>query len=155
MGTSYTTKSGVELELQPVSQEALRNLFSDAAFSPIFENPTVLEQDGAARVLVAGKSPSELMRVSGAATRLFNYCIGWGVKTDPDEESLHELRALGFEIATPRVARVNWLRYIELDGQDEAGELIGAILTLSYGGDEEPEEDEAALLRARLAELEG
>ena len=154
MSTSYTTKSGVELELQPVSQEALRNLFSDAAFSPIFDNPAVLEQEDAAQVLVEGKSASELMRVSGAATRLFNYCIGWGVRNDPPDDSLHELDALGFGTDTPRVARVNWLRYIELTDEDEAGDLVGAVLTVTYSQERE-EDNEAAQLRARLAELEG
>ena len=66
--------------------------------------------------------------------RLFNYCVGWGVTDNPTEAEVRELVKLKFlDDPTPNAARVAWVRYLLID-EDEAGPLIGFVMTLTFAG---------------------
>jgi len=98
-----------------------------------------------------------MLRVNEAVVRLFNYCIGWVVTDDPPAEELRELEALGFATGSPRVARVNWLRYLKLSGEQEAAELVGHIMALVFQDEVEKnvaQPENVDTLKARIAELE-
>lgn len=153
--TTFILKNGLELELKKVSQDRIRTLFSDQGFGPLFRNPEKLQQAGAVAAIGKKMSPAQMMRVSSASVKLFNYCMGWGVETNPPGNDLDELRELGFGVDSPRIARVNWLRYTQLEDEAEAGLLIGAIMEYSFADDAPAGPvDEEAQLKARLAELE-
>ena len=83
--------------------------------------------------------------------------MGWGVENSPSEEKCAELEAMGFDMHLPKIARVNWLRYTQLEDTEEAGLLVGTIMALAF---QEPEPEtpaelpEVAALKKRIAELE-
>jgi hypothetical protein len=70
-------------------------------------------------------------RATQGLDQLFNYCAGWGVTDDPPEEAIEELAEMGFQVNTARLARINWIRYLLVEDETEAGGLVGAVLTYS------------------------
>jgi len=146
MQDTLTLKSGTVLHLKGVRPGPLRNLILQFGGIKIFEDPDSLKE-------LTGKRMS---RALGATEVLFNYCAAWGVTDDPPEEAMDDLDALGLPAGSPKQARANWLRYLELSDDDEMAELIGLVMALSVPQDDEPEKpDEVAMLKARIAELEG
>ena len=151
---TFETKAGRVLTLKPVKITMLRHLL--AKFGGI---QRVLDDPEGIRKLT-GKARDRAM---GAVDQLFNYCAGFGVTSDPTEEELDEMAELGFRVDTPHLVRVPWLRLL-LDGDEEAGELFGAVLLLTVNGmkPEEPEDetvtddkdDRIAVLEAQLAAIE-
>ena len=153
---TFELKTGRVLSLRPVKATMLRHLLSKfGGLRNVLDDPKGIEKlTGAAR-----------FRALDAVDQIFNYCAGFGVVDDPTEEELDELAELGFRVDKPPLARVSWLRLL-LDDDDEAGELMGAVMVLTLRG-VEPEEEEKeeviedekdtriAELEARLAAIEG
>lgn len=158
----YTTKRGLRLHLQPVGVGAIQTLLTtNQAMLKLFVESG---QDVDTASMNFDQLPEqEQVTLVSDFEPLFNYCIGWGVQDDPPVEALNDLKALGVNVSTPRLARIKWLRILELD-QDELGKVMGRVLAISLKGvdsaqfikpepKQEPE-DEVAALRARIAELE-
>jgi hypothetical protein len=93
-------------------------------------------------------APERLLEASGkaqmkaleATERLFTYLAGWGVEDDPPEDDLETLAELGYPADKSHLARANWLRYLLLENDDEVSDLIAAVMTLTIGSVEEPEQ---------------
>jgi len=119
---TFELKCGITLHLQQVSQTAIRPILLRFGNVRLFEHPEEL-------INLEGRA---MERAIEATQQLFNYCAGWGVKNDPPEEAIEELEEIGFRVNTPRLARINWLRYLCLDGDEEMGSLISAVMGLTY-----------------------
>ena len=153
----YKLKNGLELELKRVRAEAIRNLIADRDLAAILKRQELLGQPDAKARLEKALTADELLRINSGITRLFNYCLGWGIENSPTEEERSELEAMGFNMHLPRIARVNWLRYTQLEDTEEAGQLIGMIMALAF---REPEPEapaelpEVTALKKQIAILE-
>jgi hypothetical protein len=155
MEDTFELRTGQVLNLRPVKATMLRHLLSKfGGLRNVLDDPKGIEKlTGAAR-----------FRALDAVDQIFNYCAGFGVVDDPTEEELDELAELGFRVDKPPLARVSWLRLLLDD--EEAGELLGAVMLLTLRG-VEPEEEEKeesiedekdtriAELEAKLAAIEG
>lgn len=150
---TFMLKCGIALPLKMVSPDAIRNLIADRDMDALINRWETLGDGDAVQKLENELDTPALLKINRGTTRLFNYCIGFGVDYTPPQEEIDELGAMGFSIETPRIALVNWLRYLKLDGAEEAGELVGMIMALSIHK-EQRETSEEEKLRARIAELE-
>ena len=154
---TFETKAGRILTLRPVKATMLRHLLSKfGGLRNVLESPEGINKlTGNAR-----------FRALDAVDQIFNYCAGFGVIDEPTEEEADELAELGFRVDKPHLARVSWLRLL-LDDDEEAGNLLGAVMLLTLRGEEDvvEEEDEVpvenekdtriAELEAKLAAIEG
>ena len=154
---TFETKAGRILTLRPVKATMLRHLLSKfGGLRNVLESPEGINKlTGNAR-----------FRALDAVDQIFNYCAGFGVIDEPTEEEEDELAELGFRVDKPHLARVSWLRLL-LDDDEEAGNLLGAVMLLTLRGEEDvvEEEDEVpvenekdtriAELEAKLAAIEG
>jgi len=158
---TYTLKNGLVLRLLKVSQDALVSLYADPDLAAMFRNPELLGQANASEMIKANLEAGELdtaWRANEGAVRLFNYCVWKGVENNPTPSEKAELRMMGFlPVDTAGLARVNWLRYIQMENSDEAASLVGAVMTYAFSDDESDEleeKDEIAALKAQVAALE-
>jgi len=118
---TFKLKCGMALHLKQVNRQALR--------------PIMLKLGGGSTL----RDPERLRKLTGKAMdqatqgveQLFNYCAGWGVEDDAPEEAIAELTEMGFRVNTVRLARINWIRYLLLEDENEGGEFVGAVLTYS------------------------
>jgi hypothetical protein len=163
----FVTKKGLTLHLKPVSTGAIQSMLGGSrTMLSLFVSSD--EDVNAAYDEFDSLSGEEQAALVADFEPLFNYCLGWGVTDDPPPEAADELKMLGLNISNRREARIKWLRILELD-QEDMGTAMGRVLALSMaktnaGTGEEPDfqpdgpaseqADEAAALRARLAELE-
>lgn len=125
-------KSGTVLHLQAVNPDAIFSIYRQMGFyEEVARNP---DFDGTLEEWAAeweGNISFEKKIAAAKLTeQLFNYCAGWGVTDNPPASALKDLQAIGCDISTPRIARVNWLRFIEL-AEDEADTFIGHVMALS------------------------
>lgn len=128
-------KSGRVLHLQAVSPDAIFNLYHAMGFyEAVAENPDFegTPEEWAAE-WEARLSFEKKVKAARLTEQLFNYCAGWGVKDDPPASALQDLKIINCDINTPRAARVNWLRFIELE-EDEVDMLIGHVMALAQIG---------------------
>lgn len=141
MTNTLTLQCGVTLHLQPVKRMVLQNILAEFGdVGSLMNNPALL------RHLTGGQQ----MKALAATEKLFTYCAGWGVANEPPAESDEELLSvLSGGGDGPHVRRANWVRYVLVNGQGEMGELIGAVMALSF--QEEPAVDEK---ERRIRELE-
>lgn len=113
-------KCGVTLELTAVNPAILRSII--ASF------------DGVEKI---AKNPQSLLSLSGpkqikameAAEKLYTYCFGWGVITNPPEDD----PILALAPDNPQARRGMWVRSIGADDK-ELGEIIGRVMALTFGG---------------------
>lgn len=113
-------KNGVTLELTAVNPAILRSII--ASF------------DGVEKI---AQNPQSLLNLSGpkqikameAAEKLYTYCFGWGVTTDPPEDD----PILSLAPDNPPARRGMWVRNIGADDK-ELGEIIGRVMALTFGG---------------------
>ncbi|NIV36415.1 MAG: hypothetical protein GWN58_45345, partial [Anaerolineae bacterium] len=102
----------------------------------LLDDPELLENQEKRQAWIEKMGEKQQARLAEGEYQLFNYCAGWGVKDNPPEEAMDELAALGFaERGMPHLTRANWLRFLFLDGDDEAGTLVGAVMSLTAKGD--------------------
>ena len=128
-------KSGTVLKLRAVSPDAIFNLYHRMGFydeiakNPDFEGtPEEWATEWEAKLGFEKK-----VEAAKLTEQLFNYCAGWGVTNDPPASALQDLETIGCDTSTTRTARVNWLRFIELE-EDEVDALIGRVMALSQIG---------------------
>lgn len=146
MGNTFTLRCGRTLRLKPLKPQALRHLILKFGPSAIQNPESVLALSGAAQV--------EALR---ATEQLFSYCAGWGVEDSPSDDEVALLRGMGLAVEQAHLARVNWLRFLALEDDEEAGALIGAVMAATYAPEEEEPEPEAAGvedLKAQVAQLQ-
>jgi len=114
--------NGRELHLKAVNWTAAYHILQR------FGGPELLSDEKAILAL-EGKAA---MQAANATEQLFNYCAGWGVTDDPPEDELNELEVLGLvQPNQPHLTRANWVRFVCMENDTEASELIGAVLALS------------------------
>jgi len=154
---TFETKGGRVLTLKPVKAMMLRSLLGQfGGLRNILDDPEGINK-------LTGKAR---FRALDAVDQIFNYCAGFGVMDEPTEEETDELAELGFRVDKPYLARVKWLRIFVLEDDEEAGNLLGAVMLITLRGEEDeevevevPADDEKdtriAELEAKLAAIEG
>lgn len=124
-----TTKSGYELELQAVNRIALQDLLYRLGFqgaSDVREKFNTLDAD-------------KQQALNKNILQTFNYCFVFGVVTEPEQDDLGLLGAMGFEVKPAKLAKLNWLRYLVLADEAEAGKVWSEILRLTFAAQSEEE----------------
>ena len=119
---SMTLTCGVTLHLQAVQETILQDLMLEFGDMALVRQPErILQLTGERQV-----------RALAATGKLFTYCAGWGVTTDPPDEANELMELLGRDTAAdkPRLRRADWIRTITT--QPERGELIGRVMTLTF-----------------------
>lgn len=147
MDDTFTLKCGKTLHLKPLKQPALRHLILKFGPGAIKNPESILQLGGTAQ-----------MQALQATEQLFSYCAGWGVEELPSDDEVELLRGMGLAVEQAHLARVNWLRFLALEDDEEAGALIGAVMTATFAPKPEPElEPEPTKvdeLEAQVAELQ-
>ena len=128
--TVFVTENGTELDIVAVSEVGLRNLlFGSGALRKVYgagkSTDQILNQ------VSSQLSQEEAIRLGADGVRLYNYICSYGVTTDPPEDALEELVAIGYEVHNPRVARMNWLQLLVLTEEDSKN-LLGEIIRLTF-----------------------
>jgi len=119
---SMNLTCGVTLHLQAVQETILQDLMLEFGDMALMRQPErILQLTGERQV-----------RALAATGKLFTYCAGWGVKTDPPDEANELMELLGRDTAAdkPRLRRADWVRTITT--QEERGELIGRVMALTF-----------------------
>ena len=144
---TFETKEGRTLTLKPVKPHILWSMLNKfGSLAHLFDNPESIKK-------LKGRPA---LRAMGSVDQLFNYCAGFGVTDDPTEDELDELAEMGWRVDKPHLARVSWLRFM-LKDDEEAGQLMGAVMTLTLKKKEMEDEAEKESVdddKARIAELE-
>jgi hypothetical protein len=137
---TFVTQSGVELTIKPVSVGAIQSFLGDSPFLlDMFSRTASGDED--VEAVFQELTPAEQTKALSDFEPLYNYCMGWGVETDPPEEAQVDLALLRIHPQTKREARIKWLRILVLE-QVDMGELVGRILALSMPQTEEQEGEE-------------
>lgn len=113
---------GVALHLQAVQETILQDLMLEFGDMGLVRQPErILQLSGERQI-----------RALAATGKLFTYCAGWGVTTDPPDEANELMELLGRDTPAdkPRLRRADWVRTITT--QEERGELIGRVMTLTF-----------------------
>ncbi len=113
---------GVTLHLQAVQETILQDLMLEFGDMALVRQPErILQLSGERQI-----------RALAATGKLFTYCAGWGVTTDPPDEANELMELLGRDTPAdkPRLRRADWVRTITI--QEERGELIGRVMTLTF-----------------------
>lgn len=118
---TFELKCGVTLHLRQINRQAVRPIMLKLGGGSTLQDPGRLRN-------LEGKARDQATQ---GANQLFNYCAGWGVTDVAPEEAVAELAEMGFNVSTTRLARINWIRYLLLEDEEEGGELVGAVLTYS------------------------
>ena len=150
--TKTVEMGGVVLEIQAVNSNILRGLLME------FGDPVALAKKG-----TAGLSMKKKLELSQVTGKMFAYCAGWGVKTDPPNGEASELMDLvGAGTDKPHTRRADWIRYeLALDDND-LSDLMAAVMTLTFQGeqvetavpDETEKDAKIRELEERLAQME-
>jgi len=153
----FTLKNGRQLHLGVIRRDAVMPILLRMGRLDVFDDA------GRFQRYVANLPTRARNDIVTAFYQLFNYCVGWGVLDDPDDIEIDDLIELGFRSSSVRTTRVNWVRYMLISDDEEAGALAGAVLAHSMNTwdsndqeqeTEEKQQDELEALRARVAELE-
>lgn len=119
---SMNLTCGVTLHLQAVQETILQDLMLEFGDMALMRQPERILQ-------LTGERQVKALAATG---KLFTYCAGWGVTTDPPDEAneLMELMGRDAAVGKPRLRRADWVRTITT--QEERGELIGRVMTLTF-----------------------
>ena len=128
------TANGTELVCQPVRTLPIQDLMFKIGLPSSMASSANAEEISAA--LKKGNDV-EQMKTIKASLALFNYCMAYGIETDPPEEVIEELSSLGFTASTAPARRAMWLNYLVLEDVDEAALLAGVILSVTKTSKEE------------------
>lgn len=149
-------KSGTTLRLRGVNPDAVFSLYRQMGFyEEVARNPDFEGTPEEWAIAWEGRlSFDRKVEAAQLTEQLFNYCAGWGVTDDPPASAMKDLETIGCDVSTPRLARVNWLRFVELC-EDEVDMLIGHVMALSQLERASRLQPKAvADDKARIAELE-
>ena len=119
---SMNLTCGVTLHLQAVQETILQDLMLEFGDMALMRQPERILQ-------LTGERQVKALAATG---KLFTYCAGWGVTTDPPDEAneLMELMGRDAVVGKPRLRRADWVRTITT--QEERGELIGRVMALTF-----------------------
>jgi hypothetical protein len=126
---TVVTDNGTRLDCVPVRQLPVQDLVGKIGLT---DQLTSMTKEQIQTTLATG-GVSKQFEVARASMALFNYCMAYGVTTDPPAEAIEELQALGLAPTNPRALRATWLNYLVLKDADEAGVLTSVILALTFG----------------------
>ena len=130
--TTFITNSGLELDVVPVSQVGLRNLmFGGGAMRKVFSGGVNGNTAEVMAKISEKLTQQEAVQLGQDGVRLYNYVCSYGVTTDPPEDALEELAAIGYDLGNPRVARMRWLQLLVLDEEDSKN-LLGEIIRITF-----------------------
>lgn len=125
---SMNLTCGVTLHLQAVQETILQDLMLEFGDMALVRQPErILQLTGERQI-----------RALAATGKLFTYCAGWGVKTDPPDEASELMELMGRDTPAdkPRLRRADWVRTITT--QEERGELIDRVMALTFKKAEAP-----------------
>lgn len=126
-----TTSNGTELEVNAVSPVALRNLlFGSGAFRKMAHLASKSTTEVVAQIQQT-LTQDEMLRLSAENTRLYNFICAYGVSTDPPEDALEQLQAMGFAVESPAIARMHWLQMLVLT-DDDSKILLNEVIRLTF-----------------------
>jgi hypothetical protein len=127
------TANGTTLVCKPVRKLPLQDLLFKLGLAGDTMEAASPDQIQAA---IQQKSSAQQMQTARAAIALFNYCMAFGVVTDPPPAAVEELRALQLAPDSKPALKAMWLNYLVLEDAEEAGLLSGVIMALTFRGDE-------------------
>jgi hypothetical protein len=130
-----TKKNKIKLDLVPVDALALQQILYRTGAQPGASRGDIEKN-------LVEQTVEESTRTAKAISQLFGYCLGQGITTNTPDQFLEELEAMGFSSENKNVERINWLKHIELDGQEEAGELVGKIAAITFSSSRNVQRDE-------------
>jgi len=122
------TENGVVLTCQAVKQLPVQHLLVKLGVTEDISDKTpeqVQEQ-------ISQRSVADQVDTAKTAMALFNYTMGYGVRADPPDGALDELKELGLSPNTKPAQRATWLNYLVLAGGQEAGTLAAVIMALTF-----------------------
>ena len=132
------TANGTELVCRPVRTLPIQDLmFKIGLPATLADSPNATEISDA---LQQGSAVQQMDTIK-ASMALFNYCMAYGVETDPPAEAIEELTSLGLTSSTVPGRRVMWLNYLVLEDLDEAALLAGIILSVTKTSKQPPKKD--------------
>ena len=132
------TANGTELVCKPVRTLPIQDLmFKIGLPATLADSPNATE---IATALQQGSAVQQMETVK-ASMALFNYCMAYGVETDPPTEAIEELKSLGLTASTVPARRAMWLNYLVLEDVDEAALLAGIILSVTKKSKQPPKHD--------------
>jgi hypothetical protein len=126
-----TLSTGLELELQPVSQVAIDEIIIDLGGYELQWQLAALD-DEALRSHFAGYAPAEMTAYLDAQHRQMLYCLGWGVADEPPPEAVDALRVLKRDSEFPQVRRAYWLFYVAGLTRADKALVIGGVMALTH-----------------------
>jgi len=127
------TASGVTLECVPVRKLPVQDLLFKIGLS---EKAMKSNDPNEIAASLQSGGKDKQMQSAKASMALFNYCMAYGVVTDPPAGDLEELQSLGLAPSTTAAKRSTWLNYLVLEDASEAGLLTSIILTLTFRGED-------------------
>lgn len=132
----YTTRnSKVELKLKALDPTGLYSILARMGLS------INSSRDEIENKLSDKTNDTERRQSIDAINQLFSFCMTRGIETVPQDNVIDDLRAMGFDSDNKNIMRMFWLRHLELEDQDEAGELVGLIIALSFASTRKQKEE--------------
>lgn len=143
---TITLQCGVTLGLKAVNTAILRSIIAG------FEGVDKIAQNPNSLLKLTG---SRQIKAMEAAEKLYSYCFGWGVVNDPPEDD----PILALAPDNPPARRGIWIRSMAADDQ-ELGEIIGRVMTLTFGNQQPQTADnkkdaQIAKLQEQLNQMKG
>jgi len=134
---TVVTANGTELVCVPVRTLPIQDLmFKIGLPSRITDSANATEISEA---LQRGSSAQQMDAIK-ASMALFNYCMAYGVTTNPPEEAVEELKSLGLAPRTLPALRATWLNYMVLEDTEEASLLAGIVMGVTKTSNEQAKE---------------
>ena len=127
------TASGVTLVCVPVRKLPVQDLLFKIGLS---EKAMKSNDPNEIAASLQSGGKDKQMQSAKASMALFNYCMAYGVVTNPPAVDLEELQSLGLAPNTTAAKRSTWLNYLVLEDASEAGLLTSIILTLTFRGED-------------------
>lgn len=135
----FESQSGYTLELKRIKNKlALQNLMYNAGLQESLLAEIEKSNDPQNEIKKEFENLSDKQRIerTQAYSRLFAFCIMSGVDSYPPDGDVKLLQSLGYDTTTKRLVVLEWVRNIVIEGDTEAGELMGLILAHSFANEE-------------------
>lgn len=135
----FESQSGYTLELKPIKNKlALQNLMYNAGLQESLLTEIEKSKDPQKEIKKEFEQLSDKQKIerTQAYSKLFAFCIMSGIDTYPPDSDVKLLQSLGHDTSTKRLVVLEWVRNIVIEGDTEAGELMGMILACSFANEE-------------------
>jgi len=125
-----TLSNGLELELQPVSQVAIDETYSEMGGYAQMSRESAMSREELREHF--GAMPSEILDARNKAQhKQMLYLFGWGVVNAPSTEDVAVLDALDCNSSIPQIQRANWLIFAAGITRDDKALIIGSVVALT------------------------